>query len=242
MKQNLLILLIFILCIKVGNTQSIGVIFENNTINNGDTLIINGKDNDYELLVEFDIKNKATSGIKVNIKRNDILIAEGHNSVFCWAEQCYGPTTMISPNTVDIAEGETWEDDFSGHLYPHGHDGVSIISYTFFDVFNINDTSQVIVKYFAKSSLGNEESLSSSNNISVFPNPVCGELNISINENLSAPLVFELINTNGQIVKTINLRNKENKLTFNEIENGLYLYNIYRLNKAIDRGKIIVNK
>ncbi len=77
-----------------------------------------------------------------------VILQNVENSVntFCWAEQCYGPDTYVSPNADEIPPGAT-ATDFVGEYSPVNTEGIATIMYVWFDRDDINDSTYVIVHF-----------------------------------------------------------------------------------------------
>lgn len=74
--------------------------------------------------------------------------------------------------------------------------------------------------------------------VSVYPNPASEQLNIVLSHDASAML--KLYNTNGQLVRTMQLGSQNSILNINNLESGLYILELISGNK-VSRQKVMVN-
>ena len=82
------------------------------------------------------------------------------------------------------------------------------------------------------------ENLSSTNNISLFPNPTTSPFTVSKNTNEA--LQFHLYNLIGQQVLNKNLIESETTIERNNLATGTYLFSITNASgRIIDNGKLI---
>ncbi len=149
MKKNLLFTLIACLFILTGFSQSLTLqTTEGVNIENGGEITVYGEETAVEIISHLHVTNTSASAINVSVHRNQIYMVDNTFSMFCWGI-CYGPDVNQSAFPIEIAAGATNEDDFSGHYHPEGNIGTSIVSYTFYDESNSNDSIMVIINYAA---------------------------------------------------------------------------------------------
>jgi hypothetical protein len=146
MKNNLLFTLIACLIMLTGFSQSLTLQTpEGVNIPNGGEITVCGDENS-EIICHLHVTNTSATTMNVSLHRNQIFMIDGTFSMFCWGI-CYGPDVNQSAFPIEIAAGATNEEDFSGNYHPGGNIGTSIISYTFYDDTNPNDSIMVIVNY-----------------------------------------------------------------------------------------------
>ena len=76
--------------------------------------------------------------------------------------------------------------------------------------------------------VGIKELFSNFNNyLFVYPNPTSDVLNINITQLSPSDLKCEIYNANGQIVKSINQLDFQNKISLNDLANGIYVVKVF---------------
>ena len=78
--------------------------------------------------------------------------------------------------------------------------------------------------------------------ISIYPNPSSGMLNLSINDKSLFPLRLEIYNMEGKLIHTENNIQVDNqKIWINKISSGVYIYRIYKHSDyRIGEGKLVI--
>ena len=65
---------------------------------------------------------------------------------FCWANQCYGVSTLVSTKADTINPGDK-SNGFTGHYQPWGVSDTAIVEYCFYLDSDINDRTCVTITY-----------------------------------------------------------------------------------------------
>ena len=177
----------------------------------------------------------------VKVKKVERSLIHGTLNYFCWG-LCYGYTTYISPDSVNIRAGATNTTDFSGHYAPHDSIGFSTIRYVFFDQDHPTDTVCVNVQYDTRPLGIDNTLLKHNNNISAYPNPADNFTSFVYNlaQGTSASVIIR--NILGSVVKEINLNNPEGKITVNtnDLNDGIYFYSLIENGISLSAKKLIV--
>lgn len=224
MKKILLASLFGLFLSAFVSAQSINVVYQS-----GDT--VTGPNwNDITSYIHFE--NSASGAEKYLAEKEDLSLASGHSSYFCWGVDCYPTSVFLATDTVDLNPGQV-DSTFIGYLQPYdsqliGHDGVSTIRYRIFNIADTSDKFEKVIVYVA----GDQTSLSHTNvngsDIYVYPNPATSDLN----------LVFENLNgTQGKVIirnmlgsrvlsREVALEGNFVQLDLNDIPNGVYLYTL----------------
>ncbi|MEO0075999.1 MAG: T9SS type A sorting domain-containing protein [candidate division WOR-3 bacterium] len=232
MKKNLLHL-IFALFIIMNKAQ---VSFEVlNTSNNGtvapNTVINLTTSPNNNTNITFDVKNISTSTKKYIVKRYDLTLNAGANAYFCFAGNCYGPPTIISPNSLTLSPG-TSASQLSGSYNMLTADldegpsvGQSIIKYTVANEDTPADSLQFTLHYNSPASV-NE--LNIKNYFNIFPS-VFND-NINIKSSLESKPKIEIIDITGKIVfkNEFTFANDKRKHTLqtSDLNKGIYFVKI----------------
>ncbi len=188
------------------------------------------------------VENISANPIDVKVERVEDNVFPGHVSYFCWV-QCYAPFVSISPDHITIPPGGT-EDVFRGDLETYGINGISNVSYCFYDANNTADS--VCVKYSFSGTTGLEDIPSNLNFISKpFPNPASDFVSFFYNRaNPSDRAVLRVFNVLGSQVKEVNLNETRSTIRINttDLNSGMYFYSLYLNNKSVSSGKLMINR
>ncbi len=76
-------------------------------------------------------------------------------------------------------------------------------------------------------------------NISIFPNPTNGIVNISISYELAGNTSIEVYDAIGKLVIKENLTNNTSTINLSKVEDGMYVFKIINNNRAIKIGKVV---
>jgi PKD repeat protein len=194
--------------------------------NNDDQEIITGK---------FSVKNVSDVEIDATVTQYIKTTPEGSAATFCWSA-CWGQKT--DPEYTD-KYGVTLVSDASHDLepefYPHSNSGVSEVMYTIWNKADRNDSVSITIKYNITPLTGVDAE--SSNEISIYPNPVNNILNVDISENA----VINIYNMQGELVLTKDINGTSNVINMLNIEKGLYFYSIITETNEQQLGKFLKN-
>ncbi len=196
----------------------------------------------------FDVTNTGTSTNVYNAKRYDMVLNSGAAAYFCFAGNCYGPGTLVSPNSLTLAPGQS-ASQIAGPYQKLVADldegpatGVSRIKYTFINVANVNDSIQLILRYNDPSA-SLKEINSSLNNFLISPNPANDFTSIKINSNNNYTGSLSIFNSIGSLVseKNISVTKGDNKVAVNtsELNTGIYFVSL-KAGEAIVTKKLII--
>ncbi len=174
-----------------------------------------------EIPFELNVQNVTEDSLHIYCKKSYIHIVEGTGNLFCWGG-CYLEGTFVSENPVTLHAGEVSADGmFSGHYFPKGQKGTSVIRYTFFDGANPNDSASIRVKYTAGFEGIGENDLYQVSDI--YPNPVTdfGRIDFDLNHASMASLV--VYDLTGSKVRESILENKKGTVTLpvNDLLSGV---------------------
>lgn len=197
------------------------------------------------LQVEGTIENtNGSAPINVKVRRITVDTVPGTQNYFCW-EQCYEPPVSESPTSMTINPGQRIE-QFYADYKPNGIEGVSTLTYCFFDESNEMDSVCATVRFLitqvgiADVFAGNESGISES-----YPNPARTEA--KINYALAAgwqKAEIEVYSMLGAKVKTIKLTEDQGTVKYNvsTLPSGMYFYSLLVDDKAISTKKMLVTK
>jgi hypothetical protein len=185
------------------------------------------------------IRNISGSLKRVLVKSEVISMPSGSNTYFCWA-QCYDPTVTVSPEYIEVADGEVIN-LFHGYVRPNGIPGTSEIKFTFYSVNSPEDSLQFIGHYEA-SPVGIKDVKSSELSLIAFPNPADDKFSISYKGLSSGEATLEVYNMLGSRVSATILKNNEGVVTIptEHLKAGVYFYTLTGNGKTSKPGRITV--
>lgn len=196
--------------------------------------------------VHIDITNNSSTTKNVKVFKIDNL-ASGHTSLFCYAQNCYAPSTDTTPVAVGISGSSTLlsshTDGFKGTLSPNGNAATSTVTYVAFDVDNPTDTASITITF--KPTIGKDDYLSSNNTLSAaYPNPVVSgitkvKFSLDVAPQRAKLKVYDLL---GKTVKSykFNVQEGTAKINTDEMKAGIYFYSLEIDGKGVATKKLIV--
>jgi len=154
MKKILLLLAVFLTSAML-YSQTIQTFWEFGPTVYSPVLSFNGPPTESQIVAHVTVTNTGTSNIIVKVAREVIYQVPTTMHTFCWADQCYGPGTDTTSKADTIAPGE-FNHSFTGDIAPNGTMGISTVKYTFFEVGNPANFSEVLINFNTLFSLSSE--------------------------------------------------------------------------------------
>lgn len=196
-------------------------------------------------LVETDkirILNFRDEVIDVKVKKiiNDGDTIAGTENGFYWDME-YGMEQYES-DAVPFASMETFY-DFKGIYHPNENEGISTITYEFFDINDNTNKVIVEVEYDAKSSQGIENQNTLVDFSYAYPNPANNQVSFTYELDREVnDAVIVISNLLGSVVKERRIDKNHNSLTIQtgDFRDGLYLYSVKIDGKVEFTRKLIV--
>jgi len=199
--------------------------------------------------VDFDIKNTSANTQYYNAKRYDVILNTGASAYFCFAGNCYGDQTFVSPTSITLTAGQSASEiPGSFNILTSDLDegqvvGLSVVKYTFINTANASDSVQVTIKYNG-TTVSVKEVAKTLSSFEIFPNPAKETASIRINSPKSVESTLSLFNSLGESVyqKVIAITEGKNKIDLN-VENlpaGVYFASIKTGDSTISK-KLIIN-
>jgi hypothetical protein len=146
MKKLLLLLAVILTSTALFSQTSILTTWEFGPTSFSPVLTFNGAPTDGEIVCYIAVQNVGDADVTINVAMEEINVMAGTVNQFCWGGLCFPPGTDTSALSMTLTPGETTH-EFSGHYQPNGVPGISIIKYTFYDVHNPANKSEVMVSY-----------------------------------------------------------------------------------------------
>ena len=187
--------------------------------------------------ITIDIKNVSAVTHTYNVKRYDIvlnIVAPGDTALpnFCFATQCYGKDTKVSPMPLVLGAGMAASQStvsftmLDADLIEATKKGYTYVKYTFFEANNPTDSLQFSIKYNESLKTGIYESNQNFSGISLFPNPAKRQTNLAVTAIKEGIAEIKIVNLIGETVfeKEVSLVQGKNSLALNiqDFPAGLY--------------------
>lgn len=237
--NKILLTISVIICVNIVYSQSSFTIQDLQGVNVvDDTVYVQGDANAFEIVEEFVVTNVSTNTLSVKAKKEELSLLSGTSSAFCWV-LCYAPSVYISSFSRSMGPGDftSGADNLSGHYYPSGFTGTSIIKYTVFDMNNTTDEASVTVIFDAVTSIENSQSIYINR---PYPNPANEQaiFTYNINSQNAVLTIFDIVGNN---IGSYKLDANKYVLNTSKLHSGTYLYTI-TVNGIVEKtDRLIVN-
>jgi hypothetical protein len=238
MKKTLLFAVLLAVISVAGLAQSLSLTDSTGAVANNSTVIRNGIPNGNLIVAYFNVTNNSGKSIDVLCKKVEVSLHAGTVVTFCWASNCYPPTTFVSPSAATIEPGAT-NTEFTGDYDPQGTPGESLIRFVWFDQTNPTDSVCVNVLYKAFP-LGIEPAGKAT--ATAYPNPASSLVNFNYNlqDNPGATLIIR--NLLGSPVKEAFLTETSGKtmVEVGDLPEGIYFYSVVVNGTTTSTKKLII--
>jgi hypothetical protein len=203
MKKLFYILSIFLVSGYCGFSQSLSLSNTSGPIVPNSTIIQSGTPDSNTLLTYLDVKNTSGNPINVLCKKAELSLLDSTQTYMCWANFCYAPHVLISPNAVPIGAGETYSGFkaiYAQLAYNNFFVGESVVRWVFFDQDNADDSVSVTVRYQTYPvGIGDKKS-SEGMTLNIFPNPASENVRIDYSISTESAGVLLIQNIQGVVV------------------------------------------
>lgn len=224
--------------------QSLSLSYAEGPLNNGSEIHIWMDTSTYAVACHIYITNNSLSNKYVKVRKYEVSIVPGTINYFCWYA-CLDPGIFVSKDSILYKPGQLGKYDFQGDYEPHGKLGTSTLKYTFFDMYNPNDSASVIVHYHATPLSVQENFLTQVKFSNAYPNPAGSFTSFDFNlpkETITATIVFrDLL---GSVVKKQAISNLKGnvKIETSDLKDGIYFYSLIVNDQIYTTKKLIVRK
>ncbi len=195
-----------------------------------------------EIQLDLIFTNNSDASAAIKVARNEIEMAAGSESYFCWGA-CYPPATDTSGMSMTIDAGaSSGEGDFSAH-YTIGDEGISKISYTFYNIDNPDEAVTVLVNFDTRPSGVNENIFKDTWISDLYPNPATSVVKIDYNFPAAVTNAeVKVVNLVGSVVMEQKLDASANNHSINisELNSGIYFYSLFLNEEVYSTKKLIV--
>ncbi len=214
-----------------------------------DEVVVMSAPPDTEIMKKYIyVTNNSDEAKHLLVKKEELEILPGTFNSFCWAGSCYPPFIFVAPDILTLGPGEaTSGDDFYGEYSPEGHEGTSIIRYTFFDSEDVNDSVSVIVHYITTTVGTGGMPVSLNSFVSrPYPNPASTVVNFDIELDThitNAGIVIRNLLGSVVLEQSVNLQESKVSIPVNHLREGIYFYSlVVGEEQLVQTGRFIVKK
>jgi len=192
-----------------------------------------------------DVKNSSASEKIVRVERIATNLTSGHITYFCW-DECFPPSGIISGNDT-LAAGAT-TNIFISYLIPNSINGMSTVTYKYYDVNNPTDSTIQQFSYNVSTTTSVEKTVlakSISEVSAAYPNPASQYTRIDYDLSTSArEASIKFYNILGSEIRKIDLQNRQGTVNIDvdNMSEGMYLYSLVVNGKTVSTRKFIVKK
>ncbi|MFN5460177.1 MAG: T9SS type A sorting domain-containing protein [Bacteroidota bacterium] len=255
--KKLLLLLSLFLAFNIVNAQSSFQVLDpdNNHTDVSNAAIDLWGDPTTDIEKEFDVKNIASSGKTVKLKRTIVSgfnysLPDQDTVQICWnvclpstwvATQTTGTITINSNATASFSSTGI---GFHSLFSPCSITGTRVIRYTFWDSNNTADSVNVTINYHITGVGISSANLKQFHFTNPQPNPTNGYTAIRYDFPFEANAKIKIYNAVGTLIKEIKLEEKSGKIILDteEMTSGIYFYSLVVNDKISGTRKLIVTK
>ena len=151
------------------------------------------------------------------------------------------PSVYTSPLSTVIRANGTDFNSFAGDYEPSGMIGASIISYTFFNVQNEED-SVMVTAFYQVGATGINNVSFNADQIKIYPNPVIDRLNIEFATTPEDPYDIKIFNLNGQQIRVLasNSSAKTHVINLDDIPSSTAIIEIRNSKGLVIHKKVLI--
>ncbi len=242
MRKIITVLLMGWLTASLGYSQSLSLSIEGVDFSN-DTLLLIGNTDDSTIESYVSLTNKTDKEVEVLLKRADIEIVDGPENSFCWGASCYPPWISEATQVVKISANDTDNSGFIGDYSPNGHEGTSVLRYTFFIAADPSDSVSLIV-YYQVGAAGVKDWTLDPSQIKLYPNPASDHVTVRFPTVLTQITELVLIDITGQTVYKQALYHgaQMQRLSLSQFPQGNFFLLISDQQGANHSKKLIINR
>ncbi len=187
------------------------------------------------------VKNVSDETVNVRLRVDKTKAMPGHRVKFCFASACYEESTIESTGgdgTSVIKAGKSDLDSFLGDFRADSTDGVSPITFIFFNDANPTDKAEYTLEFYVGVSDVQDEL--NAHAFSASPNPV-NELVSFRCDNPSQELrQLTIVDINGRTVGTASVNSDAISISTSNLPNGSYAALLSNANGMMSTTRFIV--
>ena len=203
-------------------------------LNYGDTGIVSGTTNDFDLTASLLVTNNSALQKAVSAERTLFNLVTGADNAFAWGIMMYPSWCNISVDPAIINAGAT-DNTFYNWCFSNGLSGVSYVKFKFYDDLNPTDNAWMVFEFnvVQVSGLNNRNKSSA---IKIFSNLSDGLFHLTSDTNLSGA-TFAIYNQYGSTVLQQTIIENTNYCT---IDLNTQPKEIYILRLKFEKGRTVI--
>jgi hypothetical protein len=227
MKKLLLYISIFLVAGFSGFSQSLSLSGLFGPIVPNSTIIQAGTPDSNTLLTYLNVKNTSSDPINVLCKKNELSLLDSTQTYMCWANFCYAPHILISPNAVPVGAGETYSGFkaiYAQLAYNNFFVGESVVRWVFFDQDNADDSVSVTVRYQTYPVGIGDLKASEGMILNIFPNPASENVRFDYSMPAGSTGILLIQNLQGVVVQkhTLPANTSNISIDITNLGDGIY--------------------
>ncbi len=192
---------------------------------------------------DYYIRNVGSQTVSVRVKRELVQEVEDTENYMCFGN-CYSsdlnetpaPGFLVAPGAIT-----TNEQFFSAHYNPKGHEGITLIKYTFYDNNNPSDNVYFLIDFYAGPNVGIID-IDKTAKLSAYPNPATTMLKIDYAAEMPNGAQLVMYNIAGQKVFSQTLEDSASTVNVSVVDfpKGVYMYRIEANGYQTASKKVVV--
>jgi len=243
MKKLLLIFIIALLSTTYLSAQSLSLSWEGKVLPDTVTVLVDASNTESTIFHAI-INNNSANILTVNCVRTNVEIIEGTINSFCFETTCYSPFIDTATRQLAIpAESSSAEEDFKGEFFANENLGISIVKYRFYDFNNVDDYTEVVVKYLSSPTAIEEDIAKNISLSNAYPNPAINTVNLDYSFDIRfSTASLKIVNLLGSVVKEVEMDQNNSRLSLNvsDMTSGIYFYSVVVNNEIIQTKKLVI--
>ncbi len=176
------------------------------------------------------IHNLSDHEIDITVSRNDLILPEGMDAMFC-LDVCFTPSTIEATETLLTGDSVF----FTVDLFPYELTGEALIEYTVTSEPD-QDTVHFSVNYLVEPLSIDKNT---ENTTFVYPNPASDVIHIKSAVNKGS-MQASLYNPIGKLIYTKNLKSNNSSIDISSFDSGIYILIISSSSGTINSHKITI--
>ncbi len=222
--------------------QSIEVSFNGDLLQNNQTIIINGDENQTSIKKDFDVTLNTAASKTIRMTRYEVTTLPSTFDYFCWSV-CEIPAQVgTNPSWSDpsgvLLDNHTTQ-ILSAYFVPNNQTGSAQYRYVLYDENNSSDSISLNIVFQSNPTSIKEVSFEDTN-FELYPNPSSGKPNYKLTSSAATrDLNLRITNMIGEevYVSSLHTIEKQSQLDLSGLETGLYFYSL-----SSTSGKVILTK
>ena len=228
--------LLVLMSALVVNAQTIRILYEGNTLNDCDTVIVPIDEHGDQVDAFFGYQNMTNNAIEFKVHKEVISIPQDGDMMFCIGDCYTGPYSQ--PQTLAAGQIVSSDDhQYAFHAIYSGSTEAALVKYTFFLTNNENDKISFFIAYGGTSSI---KPTDMTKILNAYPNPATRVVNIEYAApTANAFLVIKNL-TGREVYRYAVSQTGKKQVDISQFNPGVYLYGVEVSGKMLCTKKLLV--